>query len=110
MAAWKAAVEVGEALPMGDSYRLPREETMAKYLLLSLSFGILNPARFQRRFGEPLDGRFGETLALARSEGLLEPGADGSWGIPEGRFTSMPKLRALFYPAAALDWLERLRA
>jgi coproporphyrinogen III oxidase-like Fe-S oxidoreductase len=104
------------ALAAEDLYLLPREHVMAKYLLLALSFGHLDAARFERRFGERLDTRFGEELAFLEKRGLFRcveeegaprenplplPGIAG-WEMVEGSFSSLPGIRALFYPEDAL--------
>nr|WP_320133461.1 radical SAM protein [uncultured Holophaga sp.] len=102
---WAKAVMAGAVLPVEEGYRLPAEERMAKYILLSLSFGRLDPTRFHRVFGEDLLSRFGPRLHRAFEEGLLLPGEEG-FRIPSGQFRSMPLLRALFYPRGALNWVE----
>lgn len=84
----------------GDCYRLPREETIAKYLLLSLSFGRIDRARYQARFGERVEDRF--ALQLAQ---LVED--DVGYGLRS--FAELPAIRASFYTARALAWLEQLR-
>ncbi len=45
---------------MDDCYRLPVAERAAKYALLSLSFGVLDPARFERAIGATLKEVFSE--------------------------------------------------
>ena len=50
----------GARLPMDDCYRLPVAERAAKYALLSLSFGVLDPARFERAIGATLKEVFSE--------------------------------------------------
>lgn len=82
----------------GDAYLLPREETIAKYVLLSLSFGLLDPARYRARFGEALEDRFPMRLAVER--GWLTEG----YGVAS--FGDLPKLRSLFYTPRAIAWLE----
>lgn len=99
--AWTRAALEGRST-LGDTYVLPREETMTKYLLLSLSFGRLDRARFLRRFGESLEARFGERLAFAVREGMLTED-DAGFGV--ARFDTLPQVRALLYPEAAISWL-----
>lgn len=102
---WLKAIRAGAALPPGDSYHLPPDELMAKYLLLSLSFGLIDPIRFRRVFGQELRPRFGPALDFATAQGWLRPVQPGLYGLVEGSFEQMPWLRALFYPKAALDWV-----
>ena len=102
---WLQAVEAGEALPIGDAYRLPEDEVMAKYLLSSLSFGILDPERFQTCFGQDLTVLFGPALSYAMEQGWLR--REGSvFGIVPGAFRFLPQIRSLFYSAAATAWVE----
>jgi oxygen-independent coproporphyrinogen-3 oxidase len=82
----------------GDAYLLDRADTIAKYLLLSLSFGRVDRARFVRRFSVEPD------LSLAESMGLLRRD-DAGWSVV--RFADMPTLRALMYSPRALAWLSR---
>lgn len=85
---------------VGDCYRLPRDETIAKYLLLSLSFGRIDRARYFARFGERIEDRFAAQLA-----NLVED--DAGWGLRS--FAALPQIRASFYTERALAWLESLR-
>src|SRR4029078_13152053 len=66
-----AAIEAGESLPVSDAYLLPPDERMAKQLLLSLNFGILDPARFRAQFGEELLARLGPPIIPALEAGGL---------------------------------------
>jgi len=77
---------------------------MAKYLLLSLSFGRLDRDRFALRFGEELGDRFREPLARARDEGWLDDDERG-FRLRSPRFDALPSIRALFYSDAAIAWL-----
>jgi oxygen-independent coproporphyrinogen-3 oxidase len=104
--AWLKAVEAGQNLPIGDGYRLPEEEAMAKYLLSSLSFGILDSERFLVRFGQDLTARFGPALSYAVDQGWLRRAGSG-FGIVPGAFAFMPQVRSLFYSAAAVEWIEQ---
>jgi oxygen-independent coproporphyrinogen-3 oxidase len=83
----------------GDSYLLPRAETIAKYSLLALSFGRLDRARFQRRFGETIEERYGERLAVAIERGWLT----ADYEIRD--FAALPNVRALLYTPEAIEWL-----
>lgn len=85
-----------------DIYALPVEHVMAKYLLLALSYGHLDRERFFRRFGEPIEARFGHVLSFLVGARLL----DEDYGLHAGRFGELPGIRALFYPEDALAWLE----
>jgi len=87
----------------GDCYLLPRAETMAKYCLLALSFGRLDRARFFQRFGETLEERYGERLAVC---------VEGGWLTEDYEvcdFGALPSVRALLYTPEAVTWLESLR-
>jgi len=106
--AWLAAVDGGESIPVEDSYRLPLGDRAAKYALASLSFGFLDPSRFETSLGAPLPVVFGDALAAAADRGWFRETND-RWSIAAGRFGSMPALRALFYPETALAWLEERR-
>merc|ERR1712130_977009 len=75
---WQRA---GQFLPLGDCYTLPVEERGAKYLLQSLSFGIIDPRRYERIFGESIYQRYSETLALAQKQGWLYQDENGVYGI-----------------------------
>ena len=98
-----------DADAVSDSYVLAREETMAKYALSSLSFGFLDRARFQRRFGARLEAWFGDELSYACARGWLED--DGRIvSVRRGAFGAMPWVRSLFYSERAVGWLEGVRA
>ena len=103
--AWVEQVEAGTFLPLQDLYALPLSEQVAKQVLLSLSFGRLDPARFLRAHGVALEQACGPALARAQEEGWLVEQA-GEWRLSPGRFDVLPRLRALFYPAEAIRWLE----
>ncbi len=103
---YMAEVEAGQVLPHEDGYVLPEDELWAKYVLLSLNFGLIDPARF-RRFsgGVELEAAFGPQLEHALEEGWLVRGAEGVYGVVPGHFRAMYWLRALFYSAGAVRWL-----
>lgn len=98
-------VDAWIATPEGhaDAYELPPEEVMAKHLLLTLSYGRIDRARFAARFSEPIEARFGPALARARDEGFLVEDAAG-WAV--AAFSALPAVRALLHPARAIAWLE----
>ena len=102
---WLAHAERCE-LAAHDLYALPREHVIAKYVLLALSYGYLDGARFERRFGETLTSRFGAELAFLESRVLIERTTDG-WELVPGSFGALPGIRALFYPDDALAFLPR---
>lgn len=106
---WLEAVESGVHLPAGDLYRLPAGERAAKQLLLALSFGVVDGARLRRAHGIELDAVCGPALEFALSRGYLVPDGDERWTLAPGRFDVLPRLRALFYTAAATAWLDRQR-
>lgn len=85
----------------GDAYLLPREETIAKYLLLSLSFGRIDRARYLARFGERIEDRFPEQLSHLVAD-------EAGYGIRA--FSDLPRLRAMFYTPRALRWLMQLQS
>ncbi len=103
---WLHAVESGASLPAADSYQLPVAEAMAKYLLLSLSFGVIDPVRFQTRFGCAFTEVYEQPLAIALEKGWLRE-QNGVFGLAPGAFRFLPWLRALFYTQGAVEWLER---
>jgi len=80
---------------------------MAKYILLTLSFGILDPSRFLGFFREALEVRYGRALRHALDRAGLN--TKGSYRIRAGRFDQLPCIRALFYPPRAISWLEARR-
>jgi oxygen-independent coproporphyrinogen-3 oxidase len=102
------AVEAGALLPQEASYVLPGDELWAKYVLLSLNFGLIDPRRF-RAFsgGEELEAAFGPRLAHAVEAGWLRRGADGVYGVAPGQFRAMPWIRSLFYSVGAVEWVAR---
>lgn len=102
---WMKRAEAGELLPAGSSYALPLAEMAAKQVLLSLNFGTISKARFEHRFGVPLESLYGDALAYGVARGWLERMQDG-YGVAAGHFADMPKIRALFYTPQALEWLK----
>ncbi len=104
--AFMQAIGDGEAMPVGDCYRLPVAELMAKQVLLSLNFGTINAARFEKRFGTSLDSMYGPALALAVKRGWLKE-IPGGYGVAEGHFGNMPQIRALFYTPEAIRFVEQ---
>jgi oxygen-independent coproporphyrinogen-3 oxidase len=102
---WMAQVEGGAVLPLADLYALPVQERVAKQVLLSLSFGRLDPARFRAAHGVGLEEACGPAVRRALEEGWLVE-AGGEYRVAPGRFDVLPQLRALFYPPGAVRWLE----
>lgn len=102
---WLERAELG-VLASQDLYELPIEHVMAKYALLALSYGYLDAARFERRFGVGLSTCFGDELAFLESRDLLRRAPDG-WELTQGSFAQLPGIRALFYPSDAAAYLSR---
>lgn len=105
--AYLDAVAAGIRFPVGDCYRLPDEERMAKALLLSLNFGVLDGRRFKRQFHVSLDEKFAPQLeyALARRWLSHDP-RNEVYTVYTGAFAHLAQLRALFYSQAAAAWLH----
>lgn len=103
--AWLAAIARGEPFPVGDSYRLPLAERAAKYLLLSLSFGVLDGRRCRAALGVDLTELAGPALREGESRGWLIGQVGDRWHVAPGAFRHLHALRALFYPPEALRWL-----
>ena len=96
-------------LPLGDCYTLPIEERAAKYLLLSLSFGIIDPVRYQYIFQEDIHQRFSFALSFAVEAGWMRfEASSGKYVIEKGHFKDMPQLRSLFYSSKAIHWLKNV--
>lgn len=107
--AYLEAIDAGDPLPAEDAYRLPLAERMAKSTLLSLNFGFIDPARFFAQFGVDLEARFAAEIDHALAQRwLCRTQAFGRevYGVAPGAFGRMPEIRALFYSAAAVDWLR----
>jgi oxygen-independent coproporphyrinogen III oxidase len=96
--------------PLYQAYSLSVEERMAKYVLLSLSFGHLDSNKFKESFpGWNLQTAFGEVLSeLVDNRKWMrhEPISDIFFLI-EGSFCHMPEIRALFYTERCLSWFEQ---
>jgi oxygen-independent coproporphyrinogen-3 oxidase len=102
---WAARIEAGDILPVGESYRLPMHELMAKQLLLSLNFGTIDATLFAHRFGQTLEDAHGPALAFAVEQNWLVKTATG-YSVAHGHFRDMPLIRSLFYTPAAIAWLR----
>ncbi len=90
-------------------YELPQAEAQAKYVLYSLNYGLIDEARFARRFGISFNEAYPRELDFAVSSGLLNR-IDNRWQLPPGQFDRMHVLRSLFYPDSAKNWLIKLSA
>jgi oxygen-independent coproporphyrinogen-3 oxidase len=102
---WIAAVEQGDPFPVQHLYHLPDEERMAKYVLLSLSFGLIDQGRFRRIFARELQEVFATPLNLLLSQGLMY--AEGPfYKITPGQFGRLAEIRSLFYSRSALKWVQ----
>ncbi len=104
--AFISAVDSGDVLPAVDAYDLPPAERMAKSVLAMLNFGMIQRRFFEAQFGMTLDAAFPRALEVATSEGWLEDHGL-FFCVAPGRFSVMPKIRALFYSVEAMDWVER---
>lgn len=104
--AWASAVAGGTPFPCADRYQLPLLENAAKYLLLSMNFGIIDPLRFERRFGVALSKTHGAELEFAQERGWLQRRADGCYGLTPGHFSALPQVRSLLYSTSALSWMD----
>ncbi len=102
---WLKRIEAGEHFPVGDSYLLPDAERMAKYLLLSLSFGVIDPQRFEKVFNQELQDCFAAELEVAQDQHWLVKSGT-LYHIGAGHFGDLPKLRSLFYSTRAIEWLR----
>lgn len=102
---WMKRIEAGDVLPQGDVYILPQEELMAKQILLSLNYGVIDAARFGARFGVPLAEVYREELVYGLNKGWLQQTPEG-YGVRPGHFSDMHKIRALFYTDLAIGWLQ----
>ena len=100
-----AAVQGGAVLPEEDGYTLPDAERCAKYVLLSLNFGLIDPARFRAFAGVELEARYGPQLEHAQEVGWLRK-EGGVYGVEPGRFRELPWIRSLFYAPGAVEWLS----
>lgn len=104
---WMVAIETGHALPIGDAYRLPKDELLAKQMLLALSFGKIPAASFDAAFGASWKETLKAPLEVAVARRWLSV-TMGGWALAHGAFREMPSIRSLFYSPAAITWLERL--
>ncbi len=105
LAGWRGAAVAGR-LDGAAHYALPVEHVMAKYVLLALSYGSIDEARFQRRFGVSFSGSFAAELAWLEARSLLRRAHDG-WELVPGRFAELPRIRAAFFPDDAAALLSR---
>jgi oxygen-independent coproporphyrinogen-3 oxidase len=96
--------------PVGDSYQLPDDEIVAKQILLSLSFGVIDPKRIESMTGKPTHeiGHLQQALDFAVDQQWMELHSDGTYRISTASpaFEILPKLRSLFYTSRAISWLE----
>lgn len=105
------AIQAGR-LPVQDLYHLPLQAAMAKMISVSFYFGEIHLARFQARFGLPLDQAFAAETRFVLDEGLMEYiGA-----LPDTRLRlTLKGLRhksgviALFYSGAVKEYLIGLQ-
>jgi len=90
---------------VGDGYKMPQQELMAKQVILSLQFGEIRKLEFTQRFGIQIEQVFPEALQHAVSQNWLRQ-ESGKYTIVPNNFTNMPYLRSLFYTDDAISWLE----
>ena len=91
--------------PVGDCYLLPQEEVEAKYVLGSLSFGVIEDEKFRRVSGRSVVEAYGEELKYAEGAGwLIRNGS--TWRITSGMFRAVPQLRSIFYTQQARTWMR----
>lgn len=102
-------IDLLAAWPVYQGYSLSVEERMAKYLLLSLSFGHLDGNKFREAFpGWDLQTAFGQSLEVLVNQRKWmkhDPTAD-RYFLTEGNFCHMSEIRALFYTERCLSWFE----
>ena len=103
---WINATEKEKTLPTSNFYRLPLQERMAKYILLTLNFGFIDCKRFLTLFGLPFESAYARSIEIALSRNWLTEGG-GRFAVAEGKFDKMPEIRALFYSPEAIQWLSR---
>jgi oxygen-independent coproporphyrinogen-3 oxidase len=96
------------ANPCEYYYELPQAEARAKYVLYSLNYGLIDEARFQRRFGITLAEAYPREMEFALGSGLLKH-LGSRWQLAAGRFDHMHIIRSLFYPDSAKEWLSQIR-
>ncbi len=89
---------------IGDYYVLPDQEMMAKYILSSLNYGIIDCEKFNKRFQCDFEIAFGEQLEFALSCDWIEK-KQNHWKLKEGEFKNMNFFRSLFYSEKAQKWM-----
>ena len=92
-------------LAAGDIYRLPARHVEAKHVLLALTYGVLDAARFRARFGRTLEEALGERLTFLLMGGFLRPAPDG-FELSPGRFRDLPGIRAVLFPDDAAPLVD----
>ena len=100
---------LGSYLPLGDCYTLPLEERAAKYILLSLSFGMIDPKRFYNVFNKDIHCIYPDSFQYAIDNEWIWQDSDGIYYIVPGQFKNMSKIRSLFYSSNAISWLKNIR-
>jgi oxygen-independent coproporphyrinogen III oxidase len=95
--------------PHSNSYSLPLEERMSKYLLASLSFGFLDENYFEAAFPSwTLQNFFQESLEelVERRGWLVYTEKERRYYLKEGCFHSLTQIRALFHTERSMAWYE----
>lgn len=101
--------ELSSFFPLGDCYTLPLLERAAKYLLFSLSFGIIDPKRFYNIFQIDIHDIYHDSLHFAmKSNWLWFDENEKCYFIVPGQFKYMPNIRSLFYSTDAVMWLKEV--
>ena len=96
--------------PISDGYALPVEEVAAKYLLLSLSFGVIDPTRFYNIFKVQFEELYYDSIKVAlENRWLWKDDRDGCYYIVPGQFVRMPSIRSLFYSHSSINWITEIQ-
>lgn len=102
------AIEQGAVFPCTDQrYALPASEHAAKVLLANLNFGSIQLNDFKRLFGLNFEDCYPHALRQVLESGWMRYDTTSeSLHVMEGAFEHLPTIRALFYSARALQWVE----
>lgn len=101
------AIRGGDVIPEQHAYDLPDDERWAKHILAGLNFGVIDAAYFEEVFGVSIQHALGAEIEDAIDQGMLVEHPRG-WSVAPGAFARIYELRALFYSARALDWVDAL--
>ena len=96
--AYSAAVRRGE-IPLSRAYRPTHEERMIRELVLQLKLGSVRPSYFRDKYRVNILERFGEQLALLKSEGYVSAATEQIVALTrEGLLRVDVLLRSFFLP------------